>query len=74
MQPQPLVKVHLFMHTLQEWRHGILVDCGPNWLWDIIQAAVQHSPHSTACTPEMVALFPDNIAYQTKAGFCKVFL
>jgi hypothetical protein len=74
MQPQPLVEVHPFMPTLQEWCHGISVDCGPDWSWDIIQAAVQHGPHPTACTPKLEALFADNIAYQTKAGFCKVFL
>jgi hypothetical protein len=62
------------MHTLQEWRNGIPVDCGPKWSWDIIQAAIQHGLHPTACTPESVALFADNITYQTKAGFCKVFL
>jgi hypothetical protein len=62
------------MPTLWKWHHGIPVDCGPDLLWDIIQAAVQHGPHSTACTPEAVALFADNIAYQTKVEFCKVFL
>jgi hypothetical protein len=74
MQPQPLAEVHPFKPTLREWRHGISMDCGPDWAWDIIQAAVQHGPHQIVCTPELVALFADNIAYQTKAGLCKVFL
>jgi hypothetical protein len=74
MQPQPLAEVYPFMPTLREWYHSIPVDCGSNWLWDIIQAAVQHGPHPTVCTPKLVALFADNIAYQTKAAFCKVFL
>jgi hypothetical protein len=74
MQPQPLAEVHPLMPTLREGRHGIPVDYGPDWLWDIIQAAVWHGPHPTACTPELVALFADDIAYQTKAAFCIVFL
>jgi hypothetical protein len=31
MQPQPLADVHPFTPTLKEWRHGIEVDCGPDW-------------------------------------------
>jgi hypothetical protein len=50
------------------------VDCGPNWLWDVIQAAVQHGLHPTACTPELLTLFEEDIAYQTKVEFCKVLL
>ena len=40
MQPQPLADVHPFTPTLKEWRHGIEVDCGPDWTWDVIKAAV----------------------------------
>ena len=40
MQPQPLANGHSFMPTLKEWRHGIEVDCGPDWTWDVIEAAV----------------------------------
>jgi hypothetical protein len=40
MQPQPLANVHPFTPTLKEWRHGINVDCGPDWTWDVIEAAV----------------------------------
>jgi hypothetical protein len=49
MQPQPLAAAHPFTPTLKSWRHGIEVDCGPDWSWD-------------------------DIAYQVKAGFCKVML
>ena len=31
MQPQPLSAVHPFTPTLNKWRHGIEVDCGPDW-------------------------------------------
>ncbi len=72
MQPQPLANVHPFMPTLKEWRHGIEVDCGPDWSWDVIKAAVTRGPHPTAPTPKAVALFEEDIEYQRKAGFCKV--
>jgi hypothetical protein len=74
MQPQPLAKVHPFTPTLKEWRHGIPVDCGPEWNWDVIMATVDHGPHQTAQTQDSIALFKEDIKYQVKAGFCKVYL
>ncbi len=72
MQPQPLAGVHPFTPTLKEWRHGIEVDCGPNWTWEVIEAAVARGPHPTACTHKAIALFQEDIEYQRQAGFCKV--
>ena len=72
MQPQPLAAVHPFTPTLNEWRHGIQVDCGPSWSWDVIEAAVARGPHPTARTPEAIALFEEDIEYQRRAGFCKI--
>ncbi len=74
MHPQPLAKVHPFTSTLKEWRHGIPVDCSSDWKWDVITAAVDHGPHPTARTQDSIALFKEDIEYQVKAGFCKVFL
>ena len=74
MQPQPLANVHPFTLTLKEWRHGIEVDCGPDWAWDVIEATVARGPHPTACTAEAIALFEEDIKYQRLAGFCKVIL
>jgi hypothetical protein len=74
MQPQPLSAVHPFTPTLNKWRHGIEVDCGPDWSWDVVEAAIAQGPHPTAATPDSIALFKDDIAYQVKAGFCKVML
>ena len=74
MQPQPLSAVHPFTPTLNKWRHGIEVDCGPDWSWDLLEAARARGPHPTASTPDSVALFKEDIAYQVKAGFCKVML
>ncbi len=31
MQPQPLADVHPLTPTLKEWRHGIEMDCRPDW-------------------------------------------
>ena len=74
MQPQPLAGVHPFTPTLREWEHGIPVDCGPDWAWTVIEAAVARGPHPTARTPDSIALFQDDIEYQIKAGFCRVYL
>jgi hypothetical protein len=74
MQPQPLLAVHPFTPTLNKWRHGIEVDCGPDWSWEVVEAAIARSSHPTAATPDLIALFKDDIAYQIKAGFCKVML
>ena len=74
MQPQPLADAHPFTSTLKRWRSGINVDCGPNWSWDVIEAAVARGPHPTATSPDAIALFKEDIAYQVKAGFSKVVL
>jgi hypothetical protein len=73
MHPQPLAEVHPFTPTLRKWWHGIPVDCGPNWNWDVITAAVAHGPHPTARTQDSITLFAEDITYQVKAGFCKVY-
>jgi hypothetical protein len=64
--------VHPFTPTLKEWRHGIEGDCGPDWTWDVIEAAVARGPHPTACTPKAIALFKEDIECQRQVGFCKV--
>jgi hypothetical protein len=50
------------------------VDCGPDWNWDVITATVDHGPHPTARTQDSISLFKEDIKYQIKAGFCKVYL
>jgi hypothetical protein len=74
MQPQPLADAHPFNPVMKAWRHGITVDCGPDWSWDAIEAAVTRGPHPTGCTPDAFDLFAEDIAYQVKAGFCSVML
>ncbi len=72
MQPQLLAEVHPFTPTLHKWQQGIEVNCGPNWSWDAIEAAVAQGPHLTASTPEALQVFEEDINYQVRAGFCKV--
>jgi hypothetical protein len=57
MQPQQLAEIHPFTPTLQEWQHGIKADCGPDWSWEVIEAAVARGPHPTASTPEALEVF-----------------
>ena len=73
MQPQPLADVHPFATTLHEWKNGIQVDCGPIWKWEDCEAVVERGPHHSATTPEAIKLLNDDIGYQQKAGFCRVF-
>ncbi len=73
MQPQPLAEVHLFAPTLWKWQQGIPIDCGLDWDWSVIEAAVERGPHPSAWTPESIALFATDISYQIKAGFCQIF-
>jgi hypothetical protein len=73
MYPQPLAEAHPFTPTMKAWRQGIPVDCGPDWNWDVITAAVAHGPHPTARTQDSIALFAEDIEYQVKGGFCKVY-
>jgi hypothetical protein len=40
----------------------------------VIETAIARGLHPTGATPDSIALFKDDIAYQVKAGFCKVML
>ncbi len=52
------------------------MDCGPDWSWDVVEASIAQGPHPTAATSDSIALVKvkEDIAYQVKAGFCKVML
>jgi hypothetical protein len=72
MQPQPLAEVRPFTPTLQEWQHRIKVNCGPDWSWEVIEAAVARGSHPTASTPEALEVFKEDNEYQVWARFSKV--
>jgi hypothetical protein len=73
MQPTALAAEHPFVETLRIWENGIPVDCGPDWQWDVVEAAVAQGPHRSSLTPESIALFQEDVDYQVKAGFCKIY-
>ena len=72
MAPAACVNFHSFAPTLQQWEHGVPVDCGPDWEWETIEAAVQHGAHQSATTPESIALIKEDVAYQVKAGYAHI--
>jgi hypothetical protein len=73
MQPSAFaVLAHPFGATLKDWERGVPVDCGPDWSLEAIYEAVAHGPHPTATTPDAIALFQEDIAYQVQAGFAEI--
>ena len=73
LQPSPLVtECHPFGPELDSWRHGVAVDCGPDWTPANISVAIQRGPHRSALTPEALQVFEEDISYQVKAGFSEV--
>jgi hypothetical protein len=75
MQPQPLAAGHPFFPTLHEWgSEGVPVDCGPDWAWETVLAAVARGPHISAMDPENMSTVHEDIQYQVDAGFCKIVL
>jgi hypothetical protein len=75
MQPQQLAESHPFFHTLRQWgSQGVPVDCGPDWEWDAVLAAVARGPHRSAMEPENIQLVHEDVQYQVDAGFSKIVL
>ena len=75
MQPQPLAAGHPFFPTLHDWgSKGVPVDCGPDWEWETVLAAVARGPHLSAMDPDNMSTVHEDIQYQVDAGFCKILL
>jgi hypothetical protein len=73
MDPSPFaVMSHPFGATLKEWSYGVQVNCGNDWTREAIDLAIQHGPHPTACLPEALEVFAEDIAYQVEAGFTEL--
>ena len=76
MQPQELAARVLpreEYERLSIWTtEGCPTDCGPPWEAEVIQAARETGPHTSACTPENVELIWDDIQYQAEAGFVRI--
>jgi hypothetical protein len=58
--------------TLREWEVGVSVDCGAEWSWEAIEAAVQKGAHKSATMAESITLIAEDVAYQVKAGYAQV--
>ena len=72
MLPSACVDFHAFAETLGEWETGVPVDCGAEWSWDTVVAAVEQGAHKSATSPESIALVAKHIAYQVKAGYATI--
>jgi hypothetical protein len=73
MSPTAEVGFHPFAAELKDWESGVPVDCGKNWEWTVIEQAVARGPHISAMTPEAIELVKEDVAYQVKAGYARVF-
>lgn len=72
MRPAAWMQFHPFVKTLQEWEHGVPVDCGADWTAETLHAAVERGPHRSALSTEAMALIHEDVAYQVKAGFSRI--
>jgi len=51
---------------------GCPTDCGPPWEPEVIKAARQVGPHTSALAPDNVELIWEDITYQAKAEFVRI--
>jgi hypothetical protein len=72
MSPSACVDFHPFAETLKRWETGVPVECGKDWAWETIQAAVEKGAHKSAMTPESIALIEADVAYQVQAGYAEI--
>ena len=75
MQPQAHTRHHPLQWTLKHWAtQGCPADCGPEWAWENVMAAVECGPHRSTLTPNSIDLFYEDVGYQVAAGFCEIML
>jgi hypothetical protein len=75
MQPQPLAESHPFFSTLRKLgSKGVPMDCGPDWEWDAVLAAVARGPHYSAMESKNIKLVHEDVQYQVDAVFLKIVL
>ena len=49
------------------------MDCGSPWSEEALAAAVEHGPHKGALSEEVIQLVHDDVEYQVKSGFAKIY-
>ena len=74
MRPSACVDFHPFAATLMDWSSGVPVDCGVQWAWETIEAAVEKGAHKSATSAESIQLIAEDVAYQVQAGYAEVIL
>ena len=74
MNPEPWMRFHPFIATLEQWADGVVAQCGEPWSEVAIVAAVERGPHTSALTPEARELITEEVQYQVSAGFSEVML
>ena len=72
MAPSACVSGHPFAETLSKWETGVPVDCGEQWEWTTVEAAVAQGPHKSATSAESIALVATDVDYQVKAGYAEI--
>ena len=72
MDPEPWMRFHPFVETLERWSNGVPVDCGPPWSQKAMVTAVSRGPHTSALTPDARQLITDEMDYQVAAGFSEI--
>ena len=72
MAPSACVSGHPFAETLSKWETGVPVDCGEQWEWTTVEAAVAQGPHKSATSAESIALVATGVDYQVKAGYAEI--
>ncbi|KAI2506220.1 hypothetical protein MHU86_8255 [Fragilaria crotonensis] len=74
MNPEPWMRFHPFVATLEQWSDGVPVVCSPPWSPVAIETAVARGPHTSALTPEARQLITEEMEYQVAAGFSEIML
>ena len=75
MRPSGSSLCHPLAATLSRWsQDGVEVDCGVPWERTSLDAAILKGPHSSALTPESIALIHEDVEYQRAGGFAEVVL
>ena len=72
MDPEPWMRFHPFVATLEQWATGVPVDCGGAWSQAAIETAVTRGPHTSALTPDARLLIAEEMEYQVNAGFSEI--
>ena len=73
MWPRTFAQHHPATPLLQKFStEGCPADCGPAWTTVHIEAAIQHGPHKSACSPEAHSALRLEAKQKVQQGFAKI--